>query len=268
MADKKVTHNITHVGSTTNSTEELLAVTKKNATPYRIGAVILWILGLVCEVFAVLFFTMKIDWAVLYEDPGHTIAWIGALVLDLIFVVIGSLLWKKANHLDPASEKNKTKFWIQNNLGVIIAAVAFIPFVIIALTNKNASKKDKTLAAIVGIVALLICSLFGIDWNPVSQEEMLENAGLENSVYWTVSGTVYHAFEDCPHLNHSLELMEGNSTAAIEAGKTRLCKTCEKKLADVTPEENKEVTSGTSEIEKLVSEVVSEVSSIEADVLD
>ena len=263
MADKKVTHNITLVDSTTNSKEELLAVTKKNATPYRIGAVILWILGLVCEVFAVLIFTSKIKWS-----SGHTIAWIGALVLDLILVVIGSLLWKKANHMDPASEKNKTKFWIQNNLGVIIAVIAFIPFVIIALTNKEASKKDKTIAAVVGIVALLICSLFGIEWNPASQEEMLENAGIEDSVYWTESGTVYHAFEDCPHLNHSQDLMKGSRTAAIEAGKTRMCKTCEKKLADDTPVEDRDVSSGTSEIEKLVSEVVSEVSSIEADVLD
>jgi len=38
------------------------------------------------------------------------------IVLDLIFVIIGSLLWKKANHIDPISEKNKTKFWLWNNL--------------------------------------------------------------------------------------------------------------------------------------------------------
>lgn len=231
MAEKKVTHNITHVDSTTNSKEELLAVTKKNATPYRIAAVILWVLGLVCEVFAVLFYTVKLDWAFLCEDPGHTIAWIAALVLDLILVVIGSLLWKKANHMDPASKANKTKFWIQNNLGVIIAAIAFIPFIIFALTDRNASKKDKTMATIIAAVALVVCCLFGIDWNPVSQEEMLENAGLENVVYWTESGTVFHAFEDCSHLNHSFELFEGNSTAAIEAGKTRMCKTCEARLA-------------------------------------
>ena len=30
---------------------------------------------------------------------------IAAIVLDLIFVVIGSLLWKKANLIDPASKK-------------------------------------------------------------------------------------------------------------------------------------------------------------------
>ena len=234
MAEKKTTgkvaHNITHVESTTNSKEELLAVTRKNATPYRIAAVILWILGLVCEVFAILFFTIKIDWSVLYEEPGYTIAWIAALILDLIFVVIGSILWKKANHMDPASKKNPTKFWIQNNLGIIIAAIAFIPFIIFALTDKNASKKNKTIAAIAAAVALVIGILFGIDWNPVSQEEMLENAGLDNKVYWTASGTVYHAFVDCGHLHNSTDLFDGSTTAAIENGKTRMCKSCEKRL--------------------------------------
>lgn len=227
---EKIKHNITHVETTTNSKQELLTKTKKNATPYRIGAIILWILGLACEVLAVLFFTVKIDWSVLYEDPGYTISWIAALVLDLILVAIGSLLWKKANHTDPASKKNKVKFWIQNNLGVIIAAIAFVPFVIIALTDKQASKKDKTLATIIAAVALVICVLFGIDWNPVSQEEMLADAGFD-TVYWTESGTVFHAYEDCSHLNHSLNLFSGSSTAAIESGKTRMCKTCEAKLA-------------------------------------
>ncbi|MBQ0101451.1 MAG: hypothetical protein KBT31_01465 [Firmicutes bacterium] len=231
MAAKKVTHNVTHVESTTNSKEELLAVTKKNAAPYRIATVILWILGLVCEVFAVLFFTSKLEWGVLCEEPGHTIAWIAALALDLILVVIGSLLWKKANHTDPASKKDKVKFWIQNNLGVIIAAIAFIPFIIISLTDKNASKKDKTMASIIAAGALVVCCLFGIDWNPVSQEEMLTNAGLYDSVYWTESGTVFHAFEDCPHLNHSVNLFEGKSADAVKAGKTRMCKTCQNKLA-------------------------------------
>lgn len=248
MAEKKkVTHNITQVESTTNSKEELLAKTKENATPYRIGAFICWILGLACEVFAILFFTIKIDWSILYENPGYTIAWIAALALDLIFVVIGSLLWKKANHVNPASKKNKTAFWLQNNLGIIVAAIAFIPFVIFALTDKNASKKDKTIAAIAAAIALCIGVLFGIDWNPVSQEEMLEEAGLADTVYWTESGTVYHAYEDCGHLNHSVELFSGTSTAAIENKKTRMCKTCEAKLAAEAPEDKPEDTSDKTE---------------------
>ena len=59
------------------------------------------------------------------------------IALDLIFVVIGSLLWKKANRLNPASEKNGFKFFVQNQLGLIIAVIAFLPIVIMVFTNKN-----------------------------------------------------------------------------------------------------------------------------------
>ena len=228
---KKVQHNVTQVNQATGSKEELLQKTKKNAMPYRIAAVIFWLLALTCEVFAVLFFMGKLEWSFLMNEPGHTIAWIAALVLDLVFLIIGSSLWKKGNHLDPASAKNKGKFWLQNNLGVIVAAFCFIPFIILALLDKNADKKSKTIAAIAAVVALAIGGLVSYDWNPVSQEEMLENAGI-NTVYWTQNGTVFHLTEDCYHLDQSYELMSGTSTAAIEAGKTRLCKTCEKKAEE------------------------------------
>ena len=64
-----------------------------------------------------------------------------ALVLDLVCVIIGSQLWKKANRTKPASKKNKFLFWLWNNMGVIVCAFAFIPFVILALTDKKADKK-------------------------------------------------------------------------------------------------------------------------------
>ena len=227
---KKVEHTYTQVGQQSTSTEELLAITKKNALPYRIGAIVCWILAIVCEVFAILFFTIKLDWGFLYEEPGHTIAWIVALVVDLILVIVGSLLWKKGNHLDPAKKSQPARFWIQNNLGVIIAAIAFIPFIIFALTDKNATKKSKVLAAIAAAVALVIGTLFGIDWNPLSQEELLANAGT-TTVYWTASGTVYHLYDDCYHLNNTVDLLTGTATAAEESGKTRVCKNCESKAA-------------------------------------
>ena len=158
------------------------------------------------------------------------ICWGAFLLLDLILVIVGSQLWKKGNHLDPASEKNKVRFWIHNNLGVFISVVAFLPFIILVLTDKKASKQSKTIAAVAAVVALVIAGLTSVDWNPISQEEMLENAHID-TVYWTASGTVYHAFEDCSHLNHSVELLEGDSATAIENGKTRMCKTCEARVA-------------------------------------
>lgn len=225
-AKTKVQHNITHVGQESTNKEELLAITKKNAMPYRIAAIILWILAIGFEVFAILFFTHKFEPAFAAENPGWIISWVVCLVLDLVCVIIGSQLWKKANHLDPASAKNKTKFWIHNNLGVFLSVLAFLPFIIFVLTDKKADKKMKTIAAVAAAVALVVGGLTSVDWNPISQEELLEAAGT-TEVYWTDSGTVYHLYEDCSHLNHSVELKEGTTTTAIENGKTRACKTCE-----------------------------------------
>ena len=131
---------------------------------------------------------------------------------------------------------------LQNNLGVIIAIVAFVPFIIIALTDKKADKKSKIIATVIAAVALLIGGLFGIDWNPISQEEMLENAHIE-TVFWTDSGTVYHAYDDCGHLSNTVNLNTGTSATAIENGKTRLCKSCEARAqreAEAAEENNEE----------------------------
>ncbi|MBQ4424429.1 MAG: hypothetical protein II882_01670 [Lachnospiraceae bacterium] len=242
---KKVEHTYTQVGQQSTNKEELLAITKQNARPYRIAAFILWALAIACEVFAVLIFFHKVEFKFTTENPGWTIAWIALLVLDLILVIIASRLWVKANHLDPAPATNKTKFWIHNNLGVIISVFAFVPFIILILTNKDADKKSKTLATIVAAVALLIAGVSSADYNPISQEEMLEAADID-TVFWTASGTVFHAYDDCQHLNHTVELLTGTSTTAIENGKTRLCKTCEaralkeaEEIAEKLPGEDK-----------------------------
>lgn len=200
---------------------------KEGALGYRLGAVGAWLAAIAFEVIAVLLLVGKINWTFM-PTLGLIII---ALVLDLACVITGSLLWKKANRLDPASEKNKVKFWLWNNMGVIVCAFAFIPFIIIALTNKNADKKTKTIAVIVAIIALLIGGLVSYDWNPISaeqKEEVIEELG-DTDVYWTKFGTVYHLSQDCSHLNHSDELIVGTVEQAIEANKTRVCKDCEKK---------------------------------------
>ena len=86
---------------------------KKRATCRRIWAIVCWVIAIAFEVIGILKLTDVINWF-----SGLDITWflIICIVLDLIFVIIGSLLWKKANHIDPISEENKTKFWIWNNL--------------------------------------------------------------------------------------------------------------------------------------------------------
>jgi hypothetical protein len=239
---KKVEHTFVDVEGSNPSKEELLAATRQNALPYRVFAIICWVLAITAEVFAILFILNKIAIKALINTPYNWIPWAVCLALDLIFVIIGSLLWKKGNHLDPASKKNKTRFWIHNNLGVIVSIIAFLPFIILVLTDKKSDKKTKTIAVVAAAVALAIAIPFGVDWNPLSQEEMLENAHID-TVCWSETGSVYHLYEDCYHLNGTPKLRRGPSATAIEEGKTRMCKTCEVRAAKEA-EELPEINSG------------------------
>ncbi len=196
-------------------------------TGLRIGAIALWVVAIAFEVIAILILFGKITLTFIPTLAQIIIA----LVLDLACVSAGSTLWKKANHIDPATESNKVKFWLWNNLGVIVTAFAFIPFIILALTNKNADKKTNTIAIVVAAIALLIGGLVSYDWNPVSQEgkdTAIETLG-DQDVYWTKFGKVYHTHDDCGHLNNSDELFTGTVEAAMENNKPRICKDCAKK---------------------------------------
>jgi len=237
MAEKKE-HKIVSAATGENVKKEEVktGVAKTQAAPvgsstgYRIGAIVLWLAAIGFEVLAVLVTFGKIDLKFI-PTLWQMIAF---LVLDLICLIIGSQLWKKANHINPASEKNKVKFWLWNNMGLIVAVLAFVPFIILLLTNKNADKKMKTVGTAVAVVALLIGGLLGYDWNPVSQEqkEAAMNA-ISGDVLWTNSlgGKVYHTHEDCQALNRTEELVVGSVEQAIAANRTRLCAFCARRDA-------------------------------------
>lgn len=207
-----------------------------NATGLRIGAVALWLVAIALEVVAYLLLIGKITWTFL---PTLTLIII-ALVLDLVLVIIGSQLWKKANHIKPASEKNKVLFWLWNNMGLIVSTIAFLPFVILALTNKDADKKTKTIATVVAAVALLIGGAASIDYNPVSvEEQQAAIEAIDKQVVWTPFGKVYHTSEECQALNQSDEIITGTVEQAIAENRTRLCSFCAKKdnIEGVTTDE-------------------------------
>ena len=197
-----------------------------NATGLRIGAVAAWVVAIALEVVAILIFNGTINMTFMPSMWQLIIA----LALDLICVIVGSLLWKKANRIKPASKKNKLKFWLWNNMGLIVCAFAFIPFVILALTDKKADKKTKTIATVVAAIALLIGALFSIDYNPVSQEDLdAASSAITDDVYWSPFGRVYHTHEDCQALNQSDTLTYGTVEEAIAANRTRLCAFCAKR---------------------------------------
>ena len=202
---------------------------KAKARNFRIFAIISWIVAISLEVGAIL---------LLKKPPIKTTWLIVLIVADLVFAVIGSLLWKKANRFDPASEKDTFKFFIQNQLGAIIAVIAFLPLVILIFTNKDMKGKQKGIVGAIAVVALLIAGVTGIDFNPPSQEqyatqtekvESLSPTGA-NHVFWTKSGTHYHLYSDCYRINtkRTDEIFEGTVAQARELKNiTELCSTCE-----------------------------------------
>ena len=198
-----------------------------NATGLRIGAVLLWLAAIGLEVLALMIFNGSVTLSFL---PLTTLVQIiVVLVLDLILVIIGSQLWKKSNRIDPASKKNKLKFWLWNNMGVIACVIAFVPFIILALRDKDADPNLKKIASIVAIVALLIGGIASYDFDPISAEEKVEAMAEfgDEMVYWTPFGKVYHSDIDCHAMNRSDTITEGTVEQAIAANRTRLCKYCE-----------------------------------------
>ncbi len=230
MAEKKV-HNIVAAEPDKEKEGKVIHEAKPvgNATGLRAGAIILWVVAFIFEILAYLVLIGKIN---LNFMPT---LWqlIVFLVLDLICVIVGSQLWKKANHIKPASEKNKVKFWLWNNMGVIVCVICFLPIIILLLTNKDLDKKTKTIAVVVAIIALLIGGVSSIDYNPVSQEQLAaaEEALGDETVYWAPFGKVYHTHEDCSALNHTDTLTAGTVDQAIAANRTRLCSFCASKDA-------------------------------------
>ncbi|MBQ6492878.1 MAG: hypothetical protein IJI66_04035 [Erysipelotrichaceae bacterium] len=226
MAEKK---KKTYVAASEETKEAAKQIRKQakpvgNASGKRVGAVVCWIIALIFEVCALMVFLGKLD----LKFMPQLYQLIAFLVLDLIFVIIGSQLWKQANHIDPVSEENAVKFWLWNNMGVIVASVAFVPFAILALTDKNADKKTKTIATVAAVICLLIGGVASYDFNPVSSEQKAAavNALGSETVYWTTFGKVYHTHDDCSHLNQSETLTYGTVEEAIAANRVRLCKTC------------------------------------------
>ena len=166
-------------------------------------------------------------------------------MLDLIFLIIGSSFWKKANHIDPASKEKKVAFFLQNQMGLIMAIICFVPFIILLLKNDKdgnlkLNKKQKTIVLVAACVALAIGSLASIDWDPISAEEktaaIAEHGG--EAIYVTQYGHCYHYFDDCQSLTKSNTVMEVENQdwydpsmseieSAIDNGYTKLCSFCE-----------------------------------------
>jgi hypothetical protein len=225
----------------TSSTWKASPESESKAKKLRLYAVLLWVLGIAIEIGAI--FGLLLNKSILTEkasvnDRGVLstnsefptwafILLIGLLILDGIAVVLGSMLWKKANRLDPASEKEPVKFFIQNQLGAFIPIVAFLPIIILIFLNKDMGKTQKGVAGAVGILVALAAVALGIDFNPASVEKytaekqaVIQLLG-EDKVYWAGGGEVYHVCGDVSDLKGSA-VTSGTTADAVAKGKPRL----------------------------------------------
>jgi hypothetical protein len=203
---------------------------KAQAKQLRIFAVIAWLVAMGGQVFAIL--------KLMHDDK---LMWlIATIVVILICAITGSYLWKKSNRLDPASEADKTRFFIQNQLGAILGVLAFLPMVIVIFTNKDLSGRTKGIAGSIAVIAMLAAGITGIDFNPPSiekytkeineQTNVLKDLGVADQIYWTREGNKYHLTTDCQYIRDKPDFSTGTVKESWEKkGISELCKVCQNK---------------------------------------
>jgi len=200
---------------------------KSKATTLRIVAAVLWLLAIGGEAFEIFY--------VLRQNPISMVWLIAGLVVIAVLAIAGSLLWQKANRLDPAPRAQAVRFFVQNQLGAIVTIIAFVPLIVLILLNKDMSTKQKGIAGGIGIALVLVAGFFGIDRNPVSAEEYADEvqavaaltgvAPEDVEVCWVTKGTVYHLCADVSDLQQESKdntITCGSVGQAHAAGMQRL----------------------------------------------
>lgn len=196
---------------------------KAKANRNRIIAVLLWLVAIGIEV-GTIFWVLK-------QDEINMALLIGAIVLIGVLSIIGSLLWKKANQADPARRSDPVRFFLKNQLGAILAVVAFLPLIVMIIKNANLEGNQKKIATGIAAVAAIVAALFGTSFNSPSVEQYTEETARvieltgDDIVYWTKSGEVYHLCADVSAVNLESEdntIYSGTVGEAHAAGKERL----------------------------------------------
>ncbi|WP_226995618.1 hypothetical protein [Gordonia phthalatica] len=198
------------------------AEAKSTALKLRIAAAVLWAIAIGTELFTIFW--------VLRQDP--IVMWLLIVMIVVIgaFALGGSLLWKKANRYDPASKKDTVRFFVQNQLGVIITVIAFLPLIVLIFLNKDMDGKQKGIAGGIAIVLAVLVGLASADWNPPSVEQysvetnVVQQLTGKNEVFYTKSGSVFHVCAEASDLKRSKNVLSGTVEEAHQQNKDRLTK--------------------------------------------
>lgn len=235
MTEKKITRVEPTEGAASGTGSEWQPTEAANskATTWRIVAFMLWLLAIGAE--------LGLIFGVLLAHNGEPFTngrialLIGGLVVIALLAIAGSMLWKKANRLDPARKEEKIRFFVQNQLGAIMTLLAFVPLIVLILLNKDMSNGQKAVAGGIGVVLALGATALGIDFNPPSVEQytaeqnsVIDAVG-QDRVYWAKHSKVFHICPEVSDLNRDAtdEIFEGTVADAHAAGMERLTKKVE-----------------------------------------
>lgn len=212
---------------------------KSKARNLRILAFVAWIAAIGLQ-FWVIF-------GLLQASPVNMVLTIAIIVAIGALAIAGNLMWRKSNRLDPASEKDKFRFFVQNQLGIFMTALAFIPMIVLILMNKDIDTKQKTILTAVAALMFGGAAFTGYEGNAASQEAYSQDKNLvltltgADEVFWTAGGSVYHLCEDVSDLQRDSETMTievGTIAQAQDAGKSRLTKKVESEAKQCGIEES------------------------------
>jgi len=217
---------------------------KGKAKQLRIYAVAAWIVAMAAQVFAIL--------KLIRDDK--LVLMIIAIVAILATAIVGSTFWKKSNKLDPTSEKNPTRFFLQNQLGAIMGVMCLLPMVIMIFTSNTISGKTKAIAGSAAAVAMTAAGISGVEFDAASIEKYTAEIKKQNKeaqsfginsglVYWSKAGNEYHAFNDCQYIKGKSVSSGSIKESWEQKGISELCKVCKKKA---------EKTSTTSDVKELI----------------
>ncbi|MDP3951361.1 hypothetical protein [Microbacterium sp.] len=246
--EKAVESSATDADGTAASGWKPTPESKKKATTLRWIAAVLWFVAIAAEAVAIFWLLRQREFVGedgglvrnpdtgLLEEQNVTaqfpqwafITLIVALVVIAALSITGSFLWKKANRLDPAKKSDTVRFFVQNQLGAIIAVVAFLPLIILIFLNKDMDKGQKTTAGIIGVVLAVAAVALGIDYNPTSVEKYTADQSTviqllgQDEVVWVDGGAVYHVCDEVSDIQTGSEKRTGTTAEAVEAGKIRL----------------------------------------------
>jgi len=146
---------------------------KSASTRLRIFALISWAIAIAGEGYGIYLLKQhKFDAG---TGGGNLPLLIGILVGIAVFAIAGSLMWKAANRQNPASKADAFRFFVQNQLGAIITLIAFLPLIVLILSDKNMDPKNKQIAGGIGAVLAVVAVLFGVNLKPPSVEQYTQD---------------------------------------------------------------------------------------------